>query len=84
MAKSKNVFLGVADTLESLPWIIRLILAIIYGLYGNLIRLFRSLGKQNWVGVILAVILIAAGGLVVLWIIDVVMVAMGKKIWWID
>jgi len=84
MAKKKNVCMQVADTLESLPWIIRFVLALLYGLYGNLVRLFRSLGKKNVVGVILAVILIAAGGLLVLWIIDVVMVALRKKIWWID
>lgn len=84
MAKSKNSFTQIAKTMESLPWIVRLILTILYGLYGDLIRLFRSLGKQNWVGVILAVILIVSGGLIVLWIIDIIMVALNKPIWWID
>lgn len=84
MAKSKNTFTQIAKTMESLPWIVRLILTILYGLYGDLIRLFRSLGKQNWVGVILAVILIVSGGLIVLWIIDIIMVALNKPIWWID
>lgn len=84
MAKSKNSFTQIAKTMESLPWIVRFILTILYGLYGDLIRLFRSLGKQNWVGVILAVILIVSGGLLVLWIIDIIMVALNKPIWWID
>ena len=84
MAKSKNTFTQIAKTMESLPWIVRLILTILYGLYGDLIRLFRSLGKQNWVGVILAVILIFSGGLLVLWIIDLIMVIFGKRVWWID
>ena len=84
MAKKTNTFTQLAKAMESLPWIFRLILTILYGLYGDLIRLFRSLGKQNWVGVILAVILIASGGLIVLWIVDIVMVALNKPIWWID
>ena len=84
MAKSKNSFKQIAKSMESLPWIVRFILTILYGLYGDLIRLFRSLGKQNWVGVILAVILIVSGGLLVLWIIDIIMVALNKPIWWID
>lgn len=84
MAKSTNTFTQLAKAMESLPWIVRLILTILYGLYGDLIRLFRSLGKQNWVGVILAVILIVSGGLLVLWIIDIIMVALNKPIWWID
>ena len=84
MAKSTNTFTQLAKAMESLPWIVRLILTILYGLYGDLIRLFRSLGKQNWVGVILAVILIVSGGLLVLWIIDIIMVALNKPIWWSD
>lgn len=79
----RSVCLDLANSLERLPWIIRLILAILYGLYGNLIRLLRSIGHRNILGIILSIILIAAGGLVILWIIDVICVAMGKKIWWI-
>lgn len=84
MAKKANTFTHLAGAMESLPWIVRLIITILYGLYGNLIRLFRSLGKKNWIGVILAVILIVSGGLLVLWIIDIIMVALNKRIWWID
>ena len=71
-------------TLEGLPWIARVILTLVWGLYSNLLRLFRSLAANNLVGIILAVVLILCGGFVVLWIIDVIMVIMGKKIWWID
>ncbi len=83
MAKN-NGFLGLANSIESLPWIVRLILVLLYGVYGNLIRLFRSLGKGNVLGIVLAVILIAAGGLVILWVIDIICVVLNKKIWWID
>ena len=71
-------------TLETLPWIIRVLLVLLYGAYGNLIRLFKSLAKKNIVGVVLAVILLVAGGLLILWIVDLVCVLTNKPIWWID
>lgn len=70
--------------LEELPWIVRLLLTILYGAYGNLLRLARSLAKEDIAFAIVAVILLLAGGLIVLWIFDIVCVAMGKKIWWVD
>ena len=70
--------------LEGLPWIVRVLLVILYGAYGNLLRLFKSLAKGNVVGIILAVILLLAGGLFILWIVDLVCVLMNKPIWWID
>ena len=83
MAK-KNVFSSLAKTLENLPFLIRLILVICVGVYVNLIILFKSLGKNNIIGVILAVILLCTGGLVILWIIDLICILIGAKIWWID
>jgi hypothetical protein len=71
-------------TLEGLPWIIRVILTIVWGVYGNLLRLFRSLAAKNTVGVILAVLLLICGGFAILWIIDIIMVIFGKRVWWID
>ena len=71
-------------TLEGLPWIIRVILTIVWGVYGNLLRLFRSLAAKNTVGVVLAVLLLICGGFAILWIIDIIMVIFGKRVWWID
>ena len=71
-------------TLESLPWLVRVLLTIFVGIYGNLLRLFRSIAKNNINGIILAIILLCTGGLVILWIIDLIMVIFGKRIWWID
>lgn len=71
-------------TLEGLPWIIRVILTIVWGVYGNLLRLFRSLAAKNTLGIILAVLLLICGGFVILWIIDIIMVIFGKRVWWID
>ena len=70
--------------LEGLPYIVRVLLTILWGAYGNLLRLFRSLAKSNILGVVLAVILLICGGFFILWIIDVVCVLLGKNIWWID
>ena len=49
-------------TLEGLPWIVRLIITIIWGLYGNLLRLFRSIAAGNVVGMLLALLLLLCGG----------------------
>ena len=70
--------------LEGLPYIVRVLLTILYGFYGNLMRLFRSLAKNNLVGIILAVVLLICGGFVILWIWDVIRVILGKQVWWID
>lgn len=75
---------NLVKSLESLPWILRVLLTIFVGIYGNLLRLFRSLAAKNVVGVVLAVILLCTGGLVILWIIDIIMVVFGKRVWWID
>lgn len=70
--------------LEGLPYIVRVLLTIFWGIYGNLLRLFKSLAKRNILGIVLAVILLICGGFFILWIIDVVCVLLGKTIWWID
>ena len=73
----------IIDTLEGLPWIVRLILVVLWGVYANLLRLFKSIEAKNIIAIILAAILLACGGFVVLWVIDIVCIALGKKIWWI-
>ena len=70
--------------LESLPWIVRLLLVLLVGCYGNLLRVFKSVAAKNTVGVVLAVILLLTGGLGIFWIVDLVCVLLNKKIWWID
>ena len=75
---------NLVKSLESLPWIISVLLVVLYGAYGNLLRLFKSLAKNNLLGVILSVILLLSGGLLILWIVDLVCVLTNKPIWWID
>ncbi len=71
-------------SLESLPWIVRVLLVVFFDFYGNLIRLFKSLAKENIIGIILAIIMLISGGLLIFWIIDLVCALLNRPIWWID
>lgn len=75
---------NLVKTLEGLPWIVRVLLTALVGIYGNLLRLFRSLAANNVLGIVLAVILLLSGGFFILWLIDLIMVILGKNVWWID
>lgn len=68
--------------LEGLPWIVQVLLVLLWGVYGNLMRLFRSLAAGSLLGTILSILLLICGGFVILWIFDVICVLFGKKIWW--
>jgi hypothetical protein len=68
--------------LEGLPWIVKVLLVIFVGIYGNLLRLFKSLAAGNLIGIVLSLVLLFSGGLVILWIIDLICVLIGKDIWW--
>ena len=68
--------------LEGLPWIVKVLLVIFVGIYGNLLRLFKSLAAGNLVGIVLSIVLLCSGGFVVLWIIDLICILIGKDIWW--
>ena len=68
--------------LEGLPWIVRVLLVIFVGIYGNLLRLFKSLASGNLIGIVLSLVLLFTGGFVILWIIDLICVLIGKNIWW--
>ena len=69
-------------TLEGLPWIVRVILTCVWGIYSNLLRLFKSIAAKNLLGIILSVILLCSGGLLILWVIDLICVLLGKRICW--
>lgn len=73
-----------SKTWSDLPFVLKLILVLIGGIYGNVGRILRSGAKENVLGIILAVLLLITGGFFILWIIDIVFVVLGKDIWWID
>ena len=68
--------------LEGLPWIVKVLLVIFVGIYGNLLRLFKSLAAGNLVGIVLSLVLLFSSGLGIFWIIDLICVLIGKDIWW--
>ena len=68
--------------LEKLPWIVRVLLVIFVGLYGNLLRLFKSVAASNLLGIVLSLVLLFTGGFVILWVVDLICVLLNKPIWW--
>ena len=71
-------------TLDGFPRLLKILLVLLWGVYGNLYRLFKSIQKKNILGIVLAAILLVCGGFVVLWIIDIVMMILFGRVWWID
>lgn len=71
------------NTLQDLPWIVQLILVLLWGFYANLLRLFRSIIAKNILGIILSILLLCFGTIFFpIWIFDIVCIIIGKKIWW--
>ena len=68
--------------LEGLPQILRILLVIFYGAFGNIVRLLKSLAANNILGVVLSIVLLCCGGFVILWIYDLYCVIVNKPIWW--
>lgn len=71
-------------TLDNFPKWLKILLIALWGVYGNLYRLFRSIAKKNIIGIILAAILLVCNGFFILWIIDLVMMILWGRVWWID
>ncbi len=75
---------NVVKALDSLPKWLKILLVVLWGVYGNLYRLFSSIAKGNVLGIILAIVLLVCNGFFVLWIIDIVMMVLYGRVWWID
>ena len=82
--KGEKNMKDLVKTLEGLPWIVKVLLTAFVGIYSNLLRLFKSLAANNVLGIVLAILLLVSGGFFIVWLIDLVMVILGKNIWWID
>ena len=59
----------------------KIILTILYGIYGNVARIVRSVMANDAVAIVLSIVVALFGGIVTL-IIDIVFLLMGKDIWW--
>lgn len=68
-------------TWESLPLVAKIILTILYGIYGNVARIVRSVMANDAVAIVLSIVVALFGGIITL-IVDIVFLLMGKDIWW--
>ena len=72
------------NAMNDLPWILKLVLCIpALDIIWCIVRLLRSLDKNNPVGIVLAILTIVPGAAFV-WIVDIVCVLLKGEIWWID
>ena len=71
-------------TVNDLPLIAKIILALpCLDIFWNIMRLIRSLDKNNMVGVILAIVVLIVG-VPFVWVIDIICLVLKGNIWWID
>ena len=71
-------------TMDNLPLIVKLILALpALDIIWNVVRLLKSVDKNNVVGIVLALILIFVGA-PFMWLIDLICILLKGKIWWLD
>ena len=67
---------------EKLPTIVKFILVLIGDICANIYRLCRSIAAKSVLGIILSIVLLCTGGFAILWIVDLVMIVLGKNVWW--
>jgi hypothetical protein len=74
----------IIKTVEGLPLIIKLVLALpCLDIVWAVMRVIRSLNKNNLVGVVIAIALIIVG-LPFVWLFDIICILLKGNIWWID
>lgn len=74
----------IIKTVEGLPLIVKLILALpCLDVVWAVVRVIRSLAKNNLVGTIIAILLIVVG-LPFVWLFDIICILLKGNIWWID
>ena len=75
---------GLIKTFDSLPLIVKIILAIpaldiVWWIY----RICRSLDKGNILGVVIAVVLLLVG-IPFMWVVDIICILLKGSVFWID
>ena len=74
----------ILKTVDGLPLIAKIILAFpCLDIFWNIIRLIRSLDKNNMVGAVLAAVVLIVG-VPFVWVIDLVCLILKGNIWWLD
>lgn len=70
--------------MEKLPLLVKVLLALPFlDIVWVVYRIIRSVDKQNWVGVLIAVVFIIIG-IPFLWLIDMLCILIIGHVWWID
>ena len=65
------------NTLKSLPWIVQILLVVLYDIYGALVRISRG----DVVGIVVGVLQLVTGNFFgIFWIIDLVTILVKKDI----
>ena len=71
-------------TMDNLPLLVKLILALpALDIIWNVVRLLKSVAKNNVVGIVLSLVLIFVGA-PFMWLIDMICIVLKGKIWWLD
>ena len=74
----------IVKTFDNLPLILKLIVALPgLDIIWNIVRVCRSLAKNNTVNAVIAVILIFVG-IPFVWLIDILFILFKGNIWWLD
>lgn len=74
----------IVKTFDNLPLILKLIVALPgLDIIWNIVRVCRSLAKNNTVNAVIAVILIFVG-IPFVWLIDILCILFKGNIWWLD
>ena len=69
--------------IDGLPLIVKIILCIpALDIVWNIYKLFKSIEKGNVLGIVIAVILFFCAPFV--WLIDLITLLIGGKVWWFD
>lgn len=70
--------------IDDLPLIVKIILCIpVLDFVWSIYKLFKSIEKNNVVGIIIAAVLLVFGCWFV-WIIDIVTLILKGQVWWLD
>ena len=72
------------NAIDDLPLIVKIILCIpVLDFVWSIYKLFKSIEKNNVVGIIIAAVLLVFGCWFV-WIIDIVTLILKGQVWWLD
>ena len=68
-------------TLRELPWIAKLVLVIVYDLYGAITRICKGIDEKDTAALVVGILQIVTGNIFgIMWIVDLVTVITKKEV----